>query len=150
MYYLSHDCLCSILPFALLLQGHLSYTPPPLPLRASLAPYGWFSKVPANFEPGHAALTAATAASSAQSAAADAKESDAHPSDAEKLKLGGKVTTPCTPAEGGWSINGEGERAGRGDGSGSAGGKGRNDERSAGRVASGEGASTQVSPCFCG
>lgn len=91
---------------------------------------------------------AATAASSAQSAAADAGGSDARPSDAEKLKVGGKVTTPCTPAEGGWSINGEGERAGRGDGSTSAGGKGRDDERSAGRVASGEGTGTQVSCVF--
>lgn len=58
--------------------------------------------------------------------------------DADKPKTAGKVTTPSTPAEGVWSVDGEGEdgRGGRRDDD--------DNERSAGRVASGDGASTQV------
>lgn len=122
-----------------------------------------------SFEPGHAALTAAMAASSAESAAAadadaaaaaaaatgpatasllDNPSQNHHPSaqasaaatDAgtdknKRPKQGGKATPPATPADGVWSASG-------GDGGG-------NNERSTERVASGDGATAQVSPGFC-
>eukprot|EP00903_Cladosiphon_okamuranus_P013693 g12750.t1 len=92
--------------------------------------------VPASFQPGHAALAAAMAASAAESAAAAAATAPAtaapddpkqavQPADAvahaaatdaggvpamdnEKLRYGGKVTIPSTPADGAWSVNGGG------------------------------------------
>lgn len=95
-------------------------------------------QVPASFEPGHASLTAALAASAAERAnsgddngsGGDGGGGIGQPPtpggefDMMSAKsLSGKVTTPCTPAEGGWSGN-------------SAAGAGGGDKRSELRVSS--------------
>lgn len=90
------------------------YCPWPRFLRSS-------GKVPASFEPGHSALTAAIAISAAQNGAGGGGGSgggggpNAQPPtpgagdidmSTKSSSAGGKATTPSTPAEGGWTGNG--------------------------------------------
>lgn len=112
--------------------------PYPAPRVSSLVPNDGspLPKVPASFEPGHVALTAAMAASAAESAAAAAATAPvtaaagdpqhaAQPAaavapaaatntggapamDSEKLKQGGRATIPSTPADGACGANGGG------------------------------------------
>lgn len=123
------------------------------PQSHSLRPIILRPQVPALFEPGHTAVTAAMAAAAASSQASCPQGGGAGNAGAptpsadgnlSSKSSGGKATTPSTPAEGGWSGE-NGARAERGSGARSGGsGGGTGDKRADCRVTSSGQSSGQV------